>query len=93
MKSENHLIITGPVISDVAINPGQIHFRFRIIHNFGGERPPLTLNCVQIVKPGTEPKIPQKGDAVRIRAYLRIHAERIEAVVKSIDIDRNNLIR
>ena len=93
MKSENHLIITGTVISDVAINPGQIHFRFRIIHNFGGGRPPLTLNCVQIVKPGTEPKLPQKGDAVRIRAYLRIHAERIEAVVKSIDIDGNNLIR
>ena len=93
MKSENHLIITGIVISDVAINPGQIHFRFRIIHNFGGGRPSFTLNCVQIVRPGTEPKIPKKGDAVRIRAYLRINAERIEAVVKSIDIDGNNLIR
>ena len=93
MKSENHLIITGIFISDVAVNPGQIHFRFRIIHNYGGGRPPLTLNCVQIVKPGTEPKIPQKGDAVRVRAYLRPRANGIEAVVKSTDIDRNNLIR
>lgn len=93
MKSENHLIITGIVISDVAIKPEQPYVRFRIIHSLGIGSKPLFLDCLQIVKPGTEPKIPQKGDAVRIRAYLRIHAERIEAVVKSIDIDGNNLIR
>ena len=87
MKSENHLTITGFVISDVAINPGRTHFRFRIIHNFGGGRPPLVLDCVQIVRPGTDPKIPKKGDSVRIRAYLRMYAERIEAVVKSMDIE------
>ena len=87
MKSENHLIITGIVVSDVIPNPGKAHVRFRIVHNYGGGRKPLYLDCVQIVKPGTEPKIPQKGDTLRIRAYLRMRAESIEAVVKSMDIE------
>ena len=89
MKSENHLIITGIVISDVSPTPEQTLIRFRIVHNFGGGRKPLFLDCVQIVRPGTEARTPQKGDIVRVRAYLRMHADSIEAVVKSMDIELN----
>ena len=89
MKSENDLVITGTVVTDVQLNPGQTITRFRLVHNFGGGRKPLFLDCVQIVRPGTEARTPQKGDIVRVRAYLRMHAESIEAVVKSMDIELN----
>lgn len=87
MKSENHLVITGIVISDVAIKPGQPYVRFRIIHSQGIGSKPLFLDCLQIIKPGTEPRIPKKGDSVRVRAYLRSRTNGIEAVVKSMDIE------
>jgi len=87
MKSENHLIITGTVISDVTPKPGQSFTRFHIVHNFGGGKKPLFLDCVQIIKPGMEQQIPRKGNAVRVRAYLRMGADRIEAFVKSMDIE------
>lgn len=87
MKSENHLILTGIVVSVANPQPGQSLVRFRIVHNFGGGRKPLTLDCIQIAKPNTETRIPQKGNFVRLRAYLRMRAESIEAVVKSMDIE------
>lgn len=87
MKSENHLIITGTVITDVNPIPGKFFVRFRIAHYFVGGKKPLFLNCVQIFKPGTESQTPRKGDAVRIRAYLRMRANGIEAAVKSMDIE------
>lgn len=83
MKSENHLIITGTVITDVNPTLGQSIVRFRIAHYFVGGKKPLFLDCVQIIKPGTDPEIPRKGDCVRVRAYLQMHGESIEAVVKS----------
>ena len=83
MKSENDLKITGTVVSDVNLTSGQSSTRFRIAHNFGGGKKPLFLDCVQIIKPGTDPEIPRKGDCVRVRAYLQMHGESIEAVVKS----------
>lgn len=87
MKSENHLIITGSVISDV--NPSSRHsfIRFRIVHSFGGGRKPLIQDCFQITKPEMEPHIPWKGDVVKIRAYLQMHGEKIEAIVKALDIE------
>ena len=87
MKSENHLVITGIVVSDVAIKPEQPYVRFRIIHSLGIGSKPLFLDCLQIIKPGTEPRIPRKGDSVRVRPYLRMRANGIEAVVKSMDIE------
>ncbi len=87
MKSENHLVITGIVTSDVAIKPEQPYVRFRIIHSLGIGSKPLFLDCLQIIKPGTEPRIPKKGNSVRVRAYLRMKANGIEAVVKSMDIE------
>lgn len=87
MKSENHLIITGTVITDVNPIPGKSFVRFRIAHYFVGGKMPLFLDCVQIIKPGMEQQIPRKGNAVRVRAYLRMGAERIEAFVKSMDIE------
>ena len=87
MKSENHLVITGIVTSDVAIKPEQPYVRFRILHSLGIGSKPLFLDCLQIIKPGTEPRIPKKGDSVRVRAYLRSRANGIEAVVKSMDIE------
>ena len=87
MKSENHLVITGIVTSDVAIKLEQPYVRFRIIHSLGIGSKPLFLDCLQIIKPGTEPRIPRKGDSVRVRAYLRMRANGIEAVVKSMDIE------
>ena len=87
MKSENHLVITGIVTSDVAIKPEQTYVRFRIFHSQGIGSKPLFLDCLQIIKPGTVPRIPQRGDSVRVRAYLRMRANGIEAVVKSMDIE------
>ena len=87
MKSENNLIITGIVISDVSPTPEQTLIRFRIAHNFGGGKKPLFLDCIQISSPGTETRPLQKGDCVRVRAYLRQHTGRIEAVVKSMDVE------
>ena len=87
MKSENHLVITGIVTSDVAIKPEQPYVRFRIIHSLGIGSKPLFLDCLQIIKPGTEPRIPRKGDSVRVRAYLRPRTNGIEAVVKYMDIE------
>ena len=87
MKSENHLIITGTVITDVNSTLGKSFVRFRIAHYFEGGKKPLFLDCVQIIKPGTESQIPRKGDAVRIRAYLRMRANGIETAVKSMDIE------
>ena len=87
MKSENHLIITGTVITDVNPIPGQSFVRFRIAHYFEGGKKPLFLNCVQIFKPGTESQTPRKGDAVRVCAYLQMRADYIVAVVKSMDIE------
>ena len=87
MKSENHLVITGIVTSDVAIKPEQPYVRFLIIHSLGIGSNPLFLDCLQIIKPGTEPRIPRTGTSVRVRAYLRSKANGIEAVVKSMDIE------
>lgn len=87
MKSENHLIITGTVITDGNPNPGKSFVRFRIAHYFKSGKKPLLLDCIQIIKPATESQIPRKGDTVRIRAYLRMRANGIEAVVKSMDIE------
>lgn len=87
MKSENHLIITGTVITDVNPIPGQSFVRFRIAHYFEGGKKPLFLDCVRIIKPGTESQTPRKGDAVRVCAYLQMRADYIVAVVKSMDIE------
>ena len=86
MKSENDLIITGTVASEVKMNPGQTSIRFRIVHNFGGGREPLFLSCVLILRKKAKLPIPQKGNQVRVRAYLRMHSGLIEAVVKSLTI-------
>ena len=86
MKSENDLLITGIVTSEVQVNPGQTVIRFRIVHNFAGGREPLFLDCVLILKKGSGLPVPQKGDEVRVRAYLRIRTGLIEAVVKSLTI-------
>ena len=87
MKSENHLVITGIVLSDVTPSPEQTLIRFRIVHNFGGGKKPLFLDCVLILRPGTETGAPKKGDLVRVRAYLRQSTDNIVAVVKSLDIE------
>ena len=92
MKSKNHLIITGFVQSDVTPTPEQSLIRFRIFHNFGGGRKPLFLNCCQIIPPGTAPLTLRKGDVVKLRAYLRMHAETIEAVVKSMEIEQQDRV-
>ena len=86
MKSENDLIITGTVTSDVQPGLGQTIIRFRIVHNFGGRNSPLFLDCVLIVGRRTDVLIPRKGDQVRVRAYLRMRSGGIEAVVKSLQI-------
>lgn len=86
MKSENDLIITGTVTSDVQPVLGQTIIRFRIVHTFGGRNSPLFLDCVLIVGRRTDVLIPRKGDQVRVRAYLRMRSGSIEAVVKSLQI-------
>jgi len=86
MKSENDLIITGTVTSDVQPAPGQTTIRFRIVHNFGGRNSPLFLDCILIVGRRTDVLVPRKGDQVRLRAYLRMRSGSIEAVVKSLQI-------
>ena len=83
MKSENRVIITGVIASDPVANPSKTHYRFRLVHNFGGGRRPLILDWVLIKKTGLD--IPHKGVLVRVSAYLRMHADRIEAVVKTIN--------
>ena len=76
MKSENHLTITGTVITDLNPIPGKFFVRFRIAHYFVGGK-----------KPGTESQTPRKGDVVRVCAYLQMRADHIVAVVKSLDIE------
>ena len=82
MKSENHLIITGTIVSDPVANPSKTYVRFRLVHNFGGGKEPLFLDCVLITKAGD---IPRRGAVVKICAYLRMRAGKIEAVVKSFN--------
>ncbi len=87
MKSENDLLITGIVVSDVQAEPGQTFIRFRLVHNFGGGRKPLFLDCVLIRGQRTALPVPRKGDQVRVRAYLRMRSDLIEAVVKTLLIE------
>lgn len=87
MKSENDLKITGIVVSDITPKPGQNKVKFRIVHYFGERKKPLFLDCIQIIKPGMESPVPQKGNAVRVRAYLQMRGDRIEAIVKSLDFE------
>lgn len=87
MKSENDLIITGCVLTDVQLVPGQTITRFRIVHNFGGHKKPLFLDCVLILGNKAGLPVPKKGDQVRVRAYLRMRSEHIEAIVKSLTIE------
>lgn len=85
MKSENNLTITGIVITDVKLLPNQKYVRFRLVHNFGGGKRPLYLDCVLIDKPGSG--VPHKGASIRVRAYLRMRGDAVEAVIKSFDIE------
>ncbi len=83
MKSENDLRITGIIVSVAPSNPEGKSVRFRIAHNFGGNRDPLILDCLLALQFGVE--APKQGMHVRVRSFLRVHAGRIEAVVKSIE--------
>ena len=85
MKSVNDLTISGTIVSDVTPKPGQASVRFRLVHNFGGGRKPLYLDCFLVLGVGVN--VPKKGAAIRVRAYLRMRGESFEAVVKSIDIE------
>ncbi len=85
MKSENDLVITGTVVTDVQLNPGQTITRFRLVHNFGGGRKPLFLDCVLIHRSGLP--VPRKGDRILTHSYLRMRAGRIQAVVKTLLIE------
>ena len=86
MKSENNLIITGIVATDIQWNRRHTVARFSIIHNFSRDKKPIFLDCVLILKNLPGQPVPQKGDQVRISAYLRMNERRFEAVVKSLTI-------
>ena len=86
MKSENNLIITGIVATDIQWNRRYSVARFSIIHNFSRDKKPLFLDCVLILRNGSGLLVPGKGNQVRITAYLRMNDRRFEAVVKSLTI-------
>ena len=86
MKSENNLTITGIVASDIQMSRRHTVARFSLVHNFGRDKQPLFLDCVLILKNLPGQPIPQKGDQVRIRAYLQTFNGLFEAVVKSLEI-------
>ena len=85
MKSQNELVITGAIVSDVPDASERTAIRFRLAHNFGGGKETLFLPCVVFMKP-TVPLVPGKGTEVVVHAYLRAYKGKIEAVVKSITI-------
>lgn len=85
MKSQNELVITGTIVSDVPDASERTAIRFRLAHNFGGGKETLFLPCVVFMKP-TVPLVPGKGTEVEVHAYLRSYKGKIEAVVKSIII-------
>ena len=87
MKSENNLTITGIVTSDVQFSRRHTFARFTLVHNFGSGKQPLFLDCVLILNNLPGQPIPQKGDQVRIRAYIRMYNGLLQAVVKSIQIE------
>ena len=87
MKSENNLTITGIVTSDLQFSRRHTVARFTLVHNFGSGKQPLFLDCVLILKNLPGQPIPQKGDQVRIRAYIRMYNGLLQAVVKSIQIE------
>ena len=84
MKSENDLKITGVVASDVAPNRTNRYVKFRLVHYFAHGTEPLNLDCILILGKQPELVVPEKGDQVRIRAYLRMRRGAVEAVVKTI---------
>ena len=87
MKSENNLTITGTVVTDNRFNRRHTVARFTIVHNFGSGKDPLFLECVIILKNLPGQPVPQKGDQVRIRAYIRMYNGIFEAVVKTLMIE------
>ena len=87
MKSENNLTITGTVVTDNRFNRRHTVARFTIVHNFGSGKDPLFLDCILILKNLPGQSLPQKGDQVRIRAYIQMYNGLLEAVVKSLQIE------
>lgn len=85
MKSQNELIISGIVVSDVPdATAGQSVVRFRLAHNFGGGRETLFLPCVVFQKTDKQLSVPGKGTAVAINATLSAYKGQIQAIVKHI---------
>ena len=87
MKSENNLTITGIVVTDIQFNRRRTVARFTLVHNFGSGKDPLFLDCVLILKNLPGQPVPQKGNQVRILAYIQMYNGLLEAVVKSIQIE------
>ena len=87
MKSENNLTITGIVASDIQFNRRHTVARFCLVHNFGSGKDPLFLDCVLILKNLPGQPVPQKGNQVRIRAYIQMYDGHLEAVVKKLMIE------
>jgi hypothetical protein len=87
MKSENNLTITGIVASDIRFNRRHTVARFTIAHNFGSGKEPLFLDCVLILRNMAGQPVPQKGNQVRLSAYLRMSNRLLEAVVKTLMIE------
>ena len=85
MKSQNELIITGAIATDVpASTDGQNMVRFRLAHNFGGGRETLFLPCIVFQKPDRQIFVPEKGTIVTIKATLSAYKGQIQAIVKHI---------
>ncbi len=87
MKSENNLTITGTVVTDNRFNRRHTVARFTIVHNFGSGKDPLFLECIMILKNLPGQAVPQKGNQVRIRAYIQMYNGHLEAVVKTLMIE------
>lgn len=88
MKSKNNLTITG-VVSRLRIIPERGNARFILVHNFGGGRPPLYLNCI-----APEPLVGEgihDGDLLRVDANLRPGKSGVQAFIKTfITIHKSN---
>jgi len=84
MQNDNHLTISGTVISEVNYQPDKVLYPFLIIHNGALNEKPFTLHCLFIHKGGNSFPFEKlrKGQRISLEAYLKEYRGNIQCVVK-----------
>ena len=88
MKSKNNLSLTGIMSTDIVTSPERRSGRFTLVHNYGGDTPPLFLPCLI---PGRRledalASRPAKGTSVFVEASVKPLGNKILAIIKRINI-------